>query len=57
MRIRPIFFSLPLLFTGCAQLDNRHVMHISVTDQKMLVTAQGQPVATFPISTSKFGLS
>ena len=57
MRIRPIFFSLPLLFTGCAQLDNRHVMHISVTDQKMLVTDQGRPVATFPISTSKFGLS
>ena len=57
MRIRPIFFSLPLLCTGCAQLDNRHVMHISVTDQRMLVTDQGRPVASFPISTSKFGLS
>ena len=57
MRITPIFFLLPLFFAGCAQLDNRHVMHISVADQKMLVTDQGQPVATFPISTSKFGLS
>ena len=56
MRIRPIFFLL-LLFAGCARLDNRHAMHVSVTDQKMLITEQGQPVATFPISTSKFGLS
>jgi len=44
------------LIPGCTQLDNRHVMHISVADQKMLVTDQGQPVATYPISTSKFGL-
>ncbi len=57
MRIRPVFFFFPLLFAGCAQLDQRHTMHISVADQKMLVTDQGQPVATFPISTSKFGLS
>ena len=57
MRSCLILFLFPLFFAGCAQLDNRHVMHISVTDQKMLVTDQGQPVATFPISTSKFGLS
>jgi len=57
MRLRPIFFLLPLFFAGCTQVDNRHVMHISVADQKMLVTERGQPVATFPISTSKFGLS
>ena len=46
-----------LLPVGCTQLDNRHVMHISVDDQKMLVTDKGQPVATYPVSTSKFGLS
>ncbi|MBE2180698.1 MAG: L,D-transpeptidase [Chthoniobacterales bacterium] len=32
-------------------------MHISVADQKMLVTDKGQPVAVYPVSTSKFGLS
>lgn len=42
---------------GCSQLDNRHVMHISVADQKMLVTDHGKPVAAYPISTSKYGLS
>ena len=46
-----------LLAAGCTQLDNRHVMHISVADQKMMVTDKGQPVASYPVSTSKFGLS
>ncbi len=32
-------------------------MHISVADQKLLVTDRGEPVASYPISTSKFGLS
>jgi len=45
------------MLAGCMQMDNRHVMHISVADQKMLVTDAGQPVASFPVSTSKFGLS
>ncbi len=57
MRLRPLCFLLPVLLAGCAQFDNRHVMHISVADQKMLLTDKGEPVATFPISTSKFGLS
>lgn len=43
--------------TSCTQLDTRHAMHISVADQKMLVTDRGQPVASYPVSTSKFGLS
>lgn len=42
---------------SCSQYDKRHVMHISVADQKMLLTDQGEPVASYPISTSKFGLS
>ena len=57
MRFRALFFLTPIVLAGCAQLDNRHVMHISVADQKMLLTDAGQPVASFPISTSKFGLS
>ena len=54
---RPMAVLLPVLLAGCAQLDNRHVMHISVAEQKLLLTDQGQPVATYPISTSKFGVN
>jgi lipoprotein-anchoring transpeptidase ErfK/SrfK len=57
MKVRHLPLLLPALLASCTQLDNRHVMHISVADQKMLVTDQGQPVATYPVSTSKFGLS
>lgn len=32
-------------------------MHISVTDQAMVVTDHGKPVATYPVSTSKYGLN
>lgn len=32
-------------------------MHISVADQKLLLTDRGEPVATYPISTSKFGIN
>ena len=57
MNFRLLLILLPLLMAGCAPFDNRHVMHISVADQKMLLTDKGEPVATFPVSTSKFGLS
>ena len=56
MKVRLPIFLLSAALAGCTQLDNRHVMHISVADQKMLVTDQGQPIASFPVSTSKFGL-
>lgn len=46
-----------LALAGCTQQDNRHVMHISVADQKLLLTDRGVPVSTYPISTSKFGLN
>ena len=54
---RLMAFLLPALLAGCAQLDNRHVMHISVAEQKLLLTDEGRPVATYPISTSKFGIN
>jgi lipoprotein-anchoring transpeptidase ErfK/SrfK len=57
MRVRLLLPLLTVVLAGCAQLDNRHVVHISVADQKMVVTDKGQPVATYPVSTSKFGLS
>lgn len=57
MKVRLLPFLLPLALAGCTQVDNRHVVHVSVADQKMLVTDQGKPVASYPVSTSKFGLN
>ncbi len=56
LRLLPVGMVVVLL-AGCAQIDRRHVIHISTTDQQMVVTDQGQPVAVYPVSTSKFGLS
>jgi lipoprotein-anchoring transpeptidase ErfK/SrfK len=57
MKFRLPVLLWPLILAGCTQFDNRHIMHVSVADQKMVVTDGGQPVAVYPISTSKFGLS
>jgi len=40
---------------GC-QEDRRHQLIVSIPDQQMLVLRDGQPIALYPISTSKFGL-
>jgi lipoprotein-anchoring transpeptidase ErfK/SrfK len=57
VNLRLIFFAGALLLAACSQYDKRHVMHISVADQKLVVTDRGEPVATYPISTSKFGVN
>ncbi len=44
-----------LLLAGCAG-DTRHELLISVQDQRMVVLDEGQFVAAYPVSTSKFGL-
>ena len=44
---------LSLLLGGCA--DTRHQIVISVPEQRMLLLDKGQPMAVFPVSTSKFG--
>ena len=58
---KSLFFAAAIaLLAGlpaCAPVDKRHVIHVSVADQKMLVTDRGAPVATYPVSTSKYGLS
>jgi lipoprotein-anchoring transpeptidase ErfK/SrfK len=43
------------LLAGCVT-DNRHVMLISAADQKMVLLRDGQPIRSYPVSTSKFGL-
>lgn len=52
-----LFSALMVFLSSCTNLDNRHAMYISVADQEMLVTDRGEAVATYPVSTSKFGLS
>lgn len=39
---------------GCA--DHDHEMVVSVPEQRMVLLTRGQPTATYPVSTSKFGL-
>lgn len=43
------------LLPGCVK-DTDHQMVVSVPDQKMMLLRRGQPMATYAISTSKFGL-
>ena len=45
-----------LLGASCASVDTRHQVIISVPDQRMAVLQDGAPLATYPVSTSKFGL-
>ena len=45
-----------MLLAGCENIDRDHVMRISVADQKMFLFKQGVPIATYDVSTSKFGL-
>ena len=59
-----IRFVLPLILalglsscaTGPFGRDNRNKMIVSVKDQKMLLVTDGEPVKSYRISTSKFGL-
>jgi lipoprotein-anchoring transpeptidase ErfK/SrfK len=48
--------ALILLGTGCASRDLRHQVIISIPEQRMALLEDGAPVATYPVSTSKFGL-
>ena len=47
---------LSLVLIGCAG-DRRHRIVVSAQDQKMVVLRDGRPIASYPVSTSKFGLS
>ena len=44
------------LGTSCTTVDNRHQVIISIPQQRMALLQDGAPLATFPVSTSKFGL-
>ena len=48
-------FVIALFLVGCAH-DTRHRIIISAADQKMLLLEDEKPVATYRVSTSKYGL-
>lgn len=50
-----LMFEVLLLFLGGCAGDRHHRMVVSVPDQRMLVFTDGRPVATYKISTSKYG--
>ena len=51
-----LLLSLALLFGACASRDKIHTIRVSVADEKMVVYRKGERIATYPVSTSKFGL-
>lgn len=54
--VRPLLMSslILMLLSSCA--DTKHRLVVSVAEQRMALLEEGRPIATFPISTSKFGL-
>ena len=53
-----VLAALALLSLGssCTTVDNRHQVIISIPEQRMALLEDGAPLATYPVSTSKFGL-
>ena len=58
MTRRNYFYSslIAVLLASCAAPDTQHHIVISTRDQKLAVLDRGTLLATYPISTSKFGL-
>jgi lipoprotein-anchoring transpeptidase ErfK/SrfK len=48
--------ALAMLLNSCVTRDTEHKVVISVPEQRMVVFKQGNPLAEYPVSTSKFGL-
>jgi lipoprotein-anchoring transpeptidase ErfK/SrfK len=46
---------LVVLLAGCAE-DTKHRLLISTASQRMIVLRDGQKIAEYPVSTSKFGV-
>jgi lipoprotein-anchoring transpeptidase ErfK/SrfK len=53
--IRP-YLLLALFLASCAAPDTQHHIVISTRDQKLAILDRGTLLATYPVSTSKFGL-
>ncbi|MEO7165431.1 MAG: L,D-transpeptidase [Spartobacteria bacterium] len=61
MRIRSFFrflaaAALVSLGASCTTVDRRHQVIVSIPEQRMALLQDGAPLATYPVSTSKFGI-
>ena len=56
MRSRNYLLLVALLLASCAAPDTQHHIVISTRDQKLALLDRGNLLATYPVSTSKFGL-
>ena len=56
MRSRNYFLLVALFLASCAAPDTQHHIVISTRDQKLALLDRGTILATYPVSTSKFGL-
>jgi lipoprotein-anchoring transpeptidase ErfK/SrfK len=56
MRLRNYFLLVALFLASCAAPDTQHHIVISTRDQKLALLDRGTLLATYPVSTSKFGL-
>jgi lipoprotein-anchoring transpeptidase ErfK/SrfK len=53
---RPYLLFLAIFLGSCAAPDTQHKIVISTRDQKLALLDRGTLMATYPVSTSKFGL-
>src|SRR5436189_6225417 len=56
MTLRNYLLLVTLFLASCAAPDTRHEIVISTRDQKLALLDRGNLLATYPVSTSKFGL-
>src|SRR5882724_6763097 len=56
MRLRNYLLLVALFLASCAAPDTQHKIVISTRDQKLALLERGTLLATYPVSTSKFGL-
>jgi lipoprotein-anchoring transpeptidase ErfK/SrfK len=56
MRPRNYLLLVALFLASCVAPDTRHQIVVSTRDQKLAVLDRGSLMATYPVSTSKFGL-
>ena len=56
MRLRNYLLLVTLFLASCAAPDTQHRIVISTQDQKLALLDRGNLLATYPVSTSKFGL-
>jgi lipoprotein-anchoring transpeptidase ErfK/SrfK len=54
--IRSWFLLVALFLASCAAPDTQHQIVVSTREQKLALLDRGNVVATYPVSTSKFGL-